>query len=235
MKKLASMVLVTGMLVSGMVNAQCSNPEDCLPLNTIVYPLHVEQWATSQTAKVTIQFDGALTTKGSADIQSTIYQKLAQLSNSGKWYVTNVNQTKDSSDLQRITIQAEARLATSDLAGLQDKVKGLSKPGATFTVADIDFSPSMKDIQQVKTDLRSQMYQMAKEELIKFNQMYPDQKFVLHKIEIVESMPPVMMGGGSNNMMLAKMDGNSAPAPTPMMVNRKVQLDGRVEFASKLG
>ena len=227
-------LIFTGLCVclSGSIWAQC--PADCYPINTVTYQLHVEQWATTQTAKVIIQFDGALTAKGSADIEKTIDTKLQSLSSVGKWYITNVVQTKDSSDLQRITLQAEARLPTSEVSGLQDKVKSLSKPGATFTVANIDFSPSAEDIQAVKAALRSELYQMASTELQKLNQLYSTEHFSLHSIEVVDATPPFSMQAGSaNNMVLMKMDG-AAPAPMPMIVNRKIQLDAKIEFASKL-
>lgn len=210
-------------------------PDSYPPLNVISYSLHVEQWVTTDTAKVTVQFDGALTAKGSEDLQSTLLQKLQTVSAHGKWYITHVSQTKDSADLQRISLRAEARLSIHEVSFLQDKVKSLSKPGATFTIADIDFSPSAEDISRVKVTLRMQLYQMAKDELQRLLQLYPTSHFELHKVDIADDVPsnpqPLMAGDAMNNVLAVKMAGANSLS---MMVNRKIQMNARVEYASEL-
>ncbi|OGT07372.1 MAG: hypothetical protein A2103_02360 [Gammaproteobacteria bacterium GWF2_41_13] len=203
----------------------------CPALNIVGFQLHVEQWATTQTAKVIIQFDGALTIQGTENIQQTIIQKLQTLSKAGQWYITDVEQLKDSSGLQRTMIQAEARLPITELPTVQDKIKSISKPGATFTVVAIDFSPSVDEMQKVRGALRTMIYQQVKNELVDLQKSYPNQHFQLHKIDLTDStlLPPT---NNVNTIALMKAGDNVSPQQSTMETSRKVQIDARVEYAS---
>ena len=77
-----------------------------------------QQWATANTAKVSVLVNAALTEQQLADFQQKVQANLQQLSPSKAWHVVSFNQTKGSSGLQNVTVLAQARLPSHDLANL---------------------------------------------------------------------------------------------------------------------
>ena len=145
------------------------------------------------------------------------------------WHITSFNRSKTQSGLETLRVIAEARVPEKQLSGLRAKAKDASRPGSTYRIANIQFTPSPADIQQTRAALRQEIYQQVKGELARLNAVYPKQKFQVNTINFTSfAMPaPRPMMKRTDMMMAAE----AAPAPR-MSVSAKVVQNATVIFAA---
>lgn len=203
-------------------------------LNKVSLHLHAEQWVTTKSALVTVTVNAALTDNGIEKIQSQVIQKLSQIA-SGDWHVVSFDRNQDKSGLENVTMVAQARLAQTDLGSLRDKAKNLSKPGETYTLSSVQFTPSDAESQQANIALRNDIYQQAKNEIDSLNKSYPDQKFYLHRIDFNSSPVPLIEPMANSYMPKMAMSASSAPPTPPLAVGNKQVMDANVELAAMPG
>ena len=184
-------------------------------LNRVIVKLSAEQWVTTKSVLVSIGVNASLNDAGLEKIQDDVLKKLSQLSSAGEWHIISFDRSLDQSGLEKVQIAAQARLPTAALTNLRDKAKNLSKPGVTFTLDNVQFTPSQDEIRAANVALRSDIYQQAKEEVDHLNKLYPDQRYYVHEVDFVGEivtapMPQVYMSGmkvaGSNSMQFAVGD-----------------------------
>lgn len=192
-------------------------------INKVTLSLSAEQWVTSKTALVQVGVNAAVSGQGIEKIQTEVMQKLNQIAPSD-WHLVSFNRQQDKSGLESIQINAQARLAQDALSGLRDKAKGISRPGETFTVDDIQFTPSEEEIRLAGVNLRNNIYQQARAEIDAVNKMYPEQKYYLHDIQFLSSPTEPMPVAANAMVRLA-----AAPA---LSVGEKQQLRAVVILAA---
>ena len=197
-------------------------------LNKVTLQFQSEAWITTKTALVSISVNAAVPDQSIGNIQMDIIDKLKKLSDKSEWHIVNFSRQLDQSGLDKIQISAQARLPQTELAGLRDKTKNMSKPGETFTIADIQFIPSEEEIRQANILLRNNIYIQAKAEIDALNKTYPDQKYYLYNIDFISQLtnPAPMV----NTMMLQKA--GAAASFTPTAVGDKTVLQATVIIAS---
>lgn len=196
-------------------------------LNKVSLQLSAEQQVTTKTALVTVMVNAAVNTQGIENLQNEVMNVLNKIAKAD-WQLLSFDRQADRSGLESIQITAQARMAQSDLAGLRDKVKAVSKAGETFTLDNVQFVPSEEEIKQASIGLRTNIYNQAKSEIENLNKIYPDQKYYLHQIDLLVP-PPVMPM--QNTMM--KMAAVSAAMPAPaLVVGNKVRMQATVVLAS---
>lgn len=200
-------------------------------LNQIWYQYIQESWAKTDTAKVTVNFNAALDKVGLDTVNAYVLGNLKKIAANADWHVTEFTRTKDSTGLEKIFISAEARLPENALAGLREKAESLSKAGETYTIAAIDFTPSLAATEETRKNLRAAIYEQAKQEVARLNQVYPDQKYFLNSIRFdVDHVQPM---GKEMRIMAATTDGAAAqPAATGLSVDAKVVQSAQVTIAS---
>ncbi|RDI48824.1 hypothetical protein [Aquicella lusitana] len=198
-------------------------------LNKVTLQLRAEQWVTTKTALVNVGVNAAVTDQGIEKIQNDVMQKLNKLSDKGEWHIVSYNRQLDRSGLESIQMTAQARLPQSELANLRDKAKSLSKPGETFTIDAVQFTPSDEEFREANNTLRNSIYQQAKMEIDTLNKQYADQKYYLHQIDFI-SPPIVPMPIARNEVFMAKAAG--AAAAQPLSVGNKQELQATVVLAS---
>jgi len=197
-------------------------------LNKVSLQLKADRWVTSQTAKVLVSVDAGLSDQGIEKLQAQVLGKLAQISSLGEWHVTSFTRTQDKSGLESVHIVAEARLPQSELANLRGKAKAITKPGETYTISDVQFTPSDEELMQANSALRGMIYQQARTEIEMLNKTYPEQKFYLYQIDFnaVNVMP--MMETMRMNTMAA-----AAPMPAqPLNVGNRQTMLANVVLAA---
>lgn len=225
-------LLVSGVTLSLFMSSTvfALNCEKMCPLNVVSFQLQSEQWASTDTAKVVVKFSGALTASGLAEVHQQINAMLAKLYKSADWHITQFQRQKDNSGLENVVALAEARLPESALPGLRSQAKAISKAGATYEIAQIEFVPSQEDIQIIKSNLRNKIYRDAKIELAQLNKLYPEQHYQLHKVEFIELPSPIM---AARNDMGAAVNLMKMPQ-APMNVSNKIYMQANIEFAAKM-
>jgi hypothetical protein len=192
-------------------------------INKVTLSLSAEQWVTSKSAMVQVGVNAAVSGQGIEKIQTEVMQKLNQIAASD-WHLVSFNRQQDKSGLESIQINAQARLAQTELSGLRDKAKAISRPGETFTIDDIQFTPSEEETRVANINLRNNIYQQARAEIDVVNKMYPEQKYYLHDIRFLPS-PIEPMPTAANAMM------RMAAVPS-LSVGEKQQLRAVVVLAA---
>lgn len=198
-------------------------------LNKVTLQLQAEQWVPTKTALVSIGVNAAVASRGIEQVQADVQKKLATLSSKADWHLVSYDRQLDKSGLETIQISAQARLPQPDLLNLRDSVKTMSKPGETYTIENIQFTPDDDEIKQSNITLRNNLYEQAKAEIDALNKIYPEQKYYLHQINFI-TVPPVMpMAMMRSEMAMPKMGGGLA---APMPIGNKVELHATVVVAA---
>ncbi len=202
-----------------------------LTRNLVVYPIEVEQWVTTKTAKTSIEVNATLDNKQQdATIQQKIMQDLAKIA-PAEWHVTRLIRNQSSSGLSTVQATVEARLSDAMLVSLNAKVTKISKPGLKYRVKGIEFTPSFVEKQIAFDNLRSQVYQHAKTELSKLNQLYPKQTFMLHQVNFLANglVSRPMPTAYSNKIAMLASDG-AQMVSTP--VGNLMQMKATIAFVN---
>lgn len=195
-------------------------------LNRVTLQLHAEQWATTDTALVNVTINAALTDQGIETIQASIIQKLKKISDKSEWHIVSFERQQDQSGLENVQMSAEARLPQTELANLRSKAKALTKPGETYAIESVVFTPSDEELRQVKIALRNNIYQQAKTEIDALNKIYPEQKYYLHQIDFIMQEYPMPV---AQNMMVRKAP---AAAIAPLNIGNKLEQQATVVLAA---
>jgi hypothetical protein len=218
MKKI--LVVILGLMIA----PAWANGDIAGLLNKVSMQLKVEKWVTTKTADVFVGVNAAVSDAGIEKLQGDVLNQLQQLSSAGEWHIVSYTRNQDKSGLESIQINAEARLPQSELASLRTKAKAISKPGATYTIDDVQFTPSDDEIAAANVALRAMVYQQAKTEMDAINKVYPDQKFYLYQIDF--NAPPIVMP------MAAMAQRSAVMAVAPLNVGNQLQLNANVTFAA---
>lgn len=206
----------------------CAEEKTDALLNKVILPLTAEQWITTKTALVDIGVSAGVSDQGIEKIQNNVMQKLRQFSAKAEWHIISLNRQQDKSGLENIQITAEARMDQSELNGLRDKAKSISKAGETYTVDNIQFTPSDDEVRAANSALREKIYIQANLEIDALNKFYPTQKYYLHKIDFLP-MPSIMPM--AKNIMYT-MQAANVSMTAPLIVGNKTVLQALVELAS---
>jgi hypothetical protein len=224
MRRFSGVIVVLVALFSTAVWAAADGPGALL--NRVSLRLNAEQWLMSKTSMVTVGISASVNDAALDKIQDDVIKKLNQLAK-GDWHITTFDRSQDQSGLESVRMQAQARLAGSALPGFRDRAKALSKPGETYTLDNIQFTPSEDEVRDANTALRANIYAQAKDELDRVNKMYPDQKYYIHEVNFISDLVPVPMP--QNVMSMAVRAGNGGGN---LAVGDKLVLNATVVLAS---
>lgn len=205
-------------------------------MNKVSMRFTAEQYVATKTALVTIAINAGVNDTGLEKIQDNILKNLNKLI-AGDWHITSFNRSQDQSGLEKVMITAQARLAAADITNLRQRAKSISKPGETYSVENVEFTPSEDELRAANIILRSNIYQQAKEEVDRLNKMYPDQKFYIHNIDFLGMITPMPMAVGAqymqaNAMRVADHGEAAASSDNNLSVGNKVTLSAIVVLAA---
>lgn len=200
-------------------------------LNTISYQISAEKWVNTDTAKVTVVIDATLNQQGMQNLQSNMVQYLNKLV-AADWRVTDFSRNQSQSDLETVSVTAQAWVPTGQLADVRAKALSMSKPGMKYTVSDINYQPTPDEIQQAQAQLRGELYGKIQSELAVVNNTYKDANFYVNNITFMTGdMPapmPMMKAQGAAQVMMAA---NAAPNPS---ISQKIVMNATVTLAATI-
>ena len=150
----------------------------CAPLDKISFQVTARQWINTQTAVVKVNINATLTNQNLVKARNDIMDNLSGIAK-GTWHITSFNRSQDSSGLEKLNAMAEARIDQSLLTSLYQHAKSVSKPGASFQIDAIEFTPSLEEFQQARAALREKLYQQVDSEIKNINKNYQSQNYSL--------------------------------------------------------
>ena len=152
-----------------------------LVLDTVAFQVSAKQWVSTDTALLSININITLTDADLVQARATVMERLAKIAQ-GEWHLTQFDRSQDSSGLEKLTVQAQVRVPQQQLTQVYQKAKSVSKPGASYNVAAIEFTPSLDETQRIRAQLREQLYQKAQEEIGRLNTVYKTQDYSLNNL-----------------------------------------------------
>lgn len=206
---------------------------------TIQYQLQAEDWVSTSTANVMVSVDASVNQNSTATIQQQINQGLQTIAK-GNWQITNLERNQDSSGLENIHVEAQARLPVASVTNVREQAFTLSKPGIKYTVTDTQYAPTQADIQAARMKLRDMLYQQIAAELKMVNQIYGDERYQLSQVTFndgniytPQTPSPMMRGNAQMMTTMATNTEAASPAPNPS-INQKLTMSADVVLAAPL-
>lgn len=196
-------------------------------LNKVTLQLNAEQWVATKSALVNVNINASVSDTTIEKVHSQVLDKLNHIAK-GDWHILSYDRSQDKSGLESIQMVAQARLLETDLGGLRDKAKAISKPGETYTIDTVQFTPSEDEVRDANNNLRANIYDQTKAELARLNKAYPEQKYSVHDINFMtEAMPVPML-----QSMMMKNGDNRAAARAPLTIGDKLRVNATVVLAT---
>lgn len=224
--KISKSVLITTFIAMTLLSSNAfAKMQRCL--SQVMYQTSAEQWVTTDTVNIIVQINASLDKSGLEQARNQIMANLQQIAK-GEWHITRFDRSQDSSGLESLDIEAQVRLPQSQLTDLRDSAKKVSQPGATYTINQIDFTPSLAEVEATREKLRNQLYLQAKAELARVNGIYPEQHFNLKLLNFTEGFRPLAK---VQALGMAEMAPTQAATP-PIQVSNKVNMTVTAVFAA---
>lgn len=231
MPRFLILALATLVLFTSSVRAE----EMPRPDDRVIFDVSGEDWVMTKTAHVGVNVEAAVSDKNAGTMRADMIKAVNDLAK-GDWRLTNFNRSQDQTGLERWSATFEARLPENQLNGLSDGAKKLSKAGMQLSIGEVDFSPTLEEMEAARSTLRTKLYKEANDQLAVLNTSLPGRSYRIALINFTSNMdepgqmpmPKVLRGQANMMMATAAM----APAAPPMERAEKITLAARVVFAA---
>jgi predicted secreted protein len=234
MQRFLILALISMTLLSTIAHAE----EMPRPDDRVIFDVSAEDWVMTKTVHVTITVDAAVSDKNSGTMRGDMVKAVNDLAK-GDWRLTSFNRSSDKTGLENWSVTFESRLPEALLNGLSDNTKKFSKPGMQLSIGDIDFTPSLEEMEAARGTLRTQIYKTANEQLTALNTAMPGRNYRIAMVNFATNTDepgpvpmPRVVRGQANMMMMATAAPAAAPAPAPMERSEKITMNARVVFAA---
>ena len=204
--------------------AVVANAQTTPPINTVQFTLMAEQWSSTDTALVNVSVDAVLNKEGLAKMRTEIMDKLNRIAKA-KWHIVTFDRSQDQSGLERLHVEAQARVNEADLTDVNANAKSVRKAGQTYRVGQIKFTPTLTEMEQTKAAVREKVYAQAKAEIANIDARFPNEQYFVRQIRF----EPMRVTRAQATMVMAK---GVTAAPTPVKVNTKVVEVAQVTLGS---
>jgi len=191
-----------------------------------------EAWVNSKTSLVNIGLSASVPANQVDALTETIKTKLATISKEKNWRLINLTRNESDSGLMTITGQAVARLNNDAINTVQAQLKTLNKPGEKYTIDNIDYQPDLQTINQVKTELRANLYQQMLSGQKELNTALPTthSPFQLYKVNFNDASLPAPVAYVASNVRVKQR--NHSPQQTSL--SGKMQMSADVTYAAPI-
>ncbi|MBS0357671.1 MAG: hypothetical protein JSS53_00150 [Proteobacteria bacterium] len=197
--------------------------------NQVMFQVTGEQWVKTDSAKVNVTVNATQTQAGLEKVRQEILAHLGKIAEV-EWHITRFDRSQDSSGLEHLAVDAEARVPAAQLDNLREKAKSVSQAGATYQISNVDYTPSLDEMEQAKSQLRVALYEKIKQELARLNTAYPQQAFTIHTINFL----PIYYGaprGGPVGLNMVRTMAEPAAAE-PIVVSNQIKMTATVYLAT---
>lgn len=204
-----------------------------LILDKVLFQVSAKQWVTTQSALLRVHVNVTLSNADLVKARSDIMERLKKIA-AGDWHLIAFERSQDSSGLEKLYVQAQARVPQTALTDVYQNAKSVSIPGAQYEVANIEFKPSLEETQAVLAKVREQLYQQVNDEVARLNKVYPTQNYSVNHLVFVSGNTPVAQttrAYQAKEMNTMVMSAGAVPS-SDIAVSNELMLTAVVEAAS---
>ncbi|STX29252.1 Predicted periplasmic/secreted protein [Legionella beliardensis] len=231
MKKITNVVALFLLPPLTFANNICPPSSPDIPLDKVFFQVSAKQWVSTQTALLTVDINATLNTADLVKARNDIMTNLNKIA-SGEWHLTQFDRSQDSSGLEKLFVEGQARIPQASLTDIYKNAKTISQPGSTYTINNIEFKPSLEEIQQVKSQIRQRLYQQVNEEISRLNSVYPNQSYSLSNLYINEGDVVIQQPRAyKEQTAMSTMAVGAAPGAN-LAVSNEITLSASAEVAS---
>ncbi|KTD13644.1 hypothetical protein Lgra_0779 [Legionella gratiana] len=206
-------------------------PQPQLVLDKIDFQLSAKQWVTTQTALLGVTINVTLSSADLVKARADIMERLNKIAK-GDWHLIQFDRSQDSSGLEKLYVQAQARVSQEVLTDIYQNAKTVSSPGAQYEISSVDFKPSFDETQVVLTQIRQRLYQQVNDELDRINKAYPNQNYSVSNLVFVDGNNPPPQPRPYQAKEMNTMIAAAVPAAPALTVSNELILTVIVEVAS---
>ncbi|MDD5585369.1 MAG: hypothetical protein PHY92_00240 [Alphaproteobacteria bacterium] len=207
------------------------------PDDRVMFDLSAEDWVTTKTARVSMNVEASVSGNTAGTTRAAMMKALDDLIKV-EWRLISFNRNQDQTGMERWSAMFEARVPENMLSGINENAKKVSKPGMQVSVGNIDFTPTLDEMQTAMAGLRTKIYKTANEQLAALNTAMPGRSYRIALVSFIPesddvlppSMPQVVRGMGHAKAMMAS-ESVQAPMPMPLERSEKISLTARVVMA----
>ncbi|NKB47253.1 MAG: hypothetical protein GKR77_05635 [Legionellales bacterium] len=222
MKKLSYWVISVGLLICAW---SASADQEALVLDQVIFQVSAEEWVKTETAVVHVNIDAALSETDLATMRTQIMENLVKIAQAD-WRITQFQRSQDRSGLEQLNVRAQARVPEAALTKLNSQAKAVSKAGATYRIDQVDFTPSLAEVEAVNTQVRQKIYTQINAEITQLNQDFSGKQYTVHQIDFVGVGLP-----GADTKQAREMQLSIQATPS-VAVSNKVTLSATVAVAA---
>jgi len=230
MKSLAFVAISYAALVSVASADSLPNPQD-----RVVLSLQHEGWVTTSSANVDAFFNITQQRETASELKIQILASLEKLAPKANWYITATRVNKDNTGLNRWYVSATARVAEEAVSALNDRAEDASRGGFKVSIGHVDFSPTLKETNALKADLRSKIYAEAAQEAERLSKAISGAKYHVQTVDFLRTSTDnprhQQMLMRSKNMAVQEMSSDSGgrqQASAQMPISKKHVLSANV-------
>lgn len=206
-------------------------PQPQLVLDKIDFQLSAKQWVTTQTALLGVNINATLNNADLVKARADIMERLNKIAK-GDWHLVQFDRSQDSSGLEKLYVQAQARVNQEALTDIYQNAKTVSLPGAQYEISSVDFKPSFDETQVVLTQIRERLYQQVNDELERINKAYPTQHYSVSNLVFVDGNNPPPQPRPYQAKEMNTMLAAAVPAAPALTVSNELILTAIVEVAA---
>jgi len=225
--------IITTIILSGFTSIAMASPSPVVPVsdypkqNKINYQLSEQDWVNTNTAKVTVTVNASLDQKKLENIQTVIQTSLKKLADAD-WRIINFNRNQSQSGLETVNAMAQARIPTKHIKDIRAKATSLNEPGIKYEISNINYQPTVKELQNANVKLRQQIYKKVQSEIDLLDKTFNHEDFYVQNITFNPSIGAIPARATTNNMVMMKKQATT-PAEN---ISQKVTLNAEVTIAS---
>ena len=160
-------------------------PESRSFLDKIDFQVSEKQWVSTQTALLSVSINVTLSSPDLVKARTDLMQSLNKIAK-GEWHLVEFDRSQDNSGLEKLYVQAQARVNQEALTDIYKNAKSVSLPGAKYEITGVDFKPGLEETQTVLSQVRERVYQQVNEEIARINKAYPSQNYTLSNLVFIE-------------------------------------------------
>ncbi len=229
MKYIKLLLSICLMGISSYIYAMPANSPNFY-LDEVSFSLTGKKWVKTTSAKVSVTIYATLTNKGLVKMRQDIMNNLNKIAK-GDWHIIQFSRSQDNSGLEKLYVVATARVSQSLLSNVNVNAKRVTVPGVRYRVSNIDFSPSLKEVEQVRKKVRALIYRKANREVEILNKVYPSQHYTIYSLTF-GAQPRPRRFQQTNRLYKQKAAVMMAEAPAAIAVSNEIRMNAYVTVAS---
>ena len=199
-----------------------------IKLDKINFQVSARQWVSTQTALLNVTVNATLANGDLVKARAELMDRLNKIAKAD-WHLLQFDRSQDSSGLEKLYVHAQARVNQEALTAIYQNAKSVSAPGAQYDIANVEFKPSLEEVQAGYSKVREQLYQLVNDELARMNKAYPSQNYTVSRIVFSAGDNPPVQARANKGLNMVMMANAAAPA---VAVSNELVLNAFVQAAA---